>query len=308
MKDIRSALIVGAGAIGAAVASRIYDVDPNAISICAEGGRRERYRRDGFIVNGKAYDFRIAEPDADAPAELVIVAVKAYALEEAIEAMRPFVGPETIIVSLLNGVSSEQRLREAFGDEKVPLAFIIAIDALRIGNRIDFSSPGVVRLGFEKGASEERRSRVQAVSRFLAANNVPHELPENMEKALWFKFMFNVAMNQWSAVLRGSYGLFQRSAPARELLEVTMHEVLALSDALGKGLSPSDIDAIFATLDGLNGAGRTSMLQDVDARRRTEVDAFAGTVLRLADVAGVPVPMNRALYLALKALEDAASF
>ena len=308
MMDIRSALVVGAGAIGAAVASRIHDVDPGAVAVCAEGDRRERYRRDGFIVNGRAYDFRLAEPGADAPAELIIVAVKAYALDEAVEAMRPFVGPDTVIVSLLNGVSSEQRLREAFGGEKVPLAFIIAIDALRIGNRIDFSSPGVVRLGFEKGASADRRGRVQAVSRFLAAHNVPHELPEDMEKALWFKFMFNVAMNQWSAVLRGPYGLFQRSAPARALLTATMREVLALSDALGKGLAPSDIDAIFATLDGLNGEGRTSMLQDVDARRRTEVDAFAGTVLRLAEETGVAVPMNRALFLALKAIEDAASF
>ncbi|MCE1196209.1 2-dehydropantoate 2-reductase [bacterium] len=308
MRDIRSALVVGAGAIGAAVASRIYGVDPAAVAICAEGERRERYRRDGFVVNGEAYDFRIAEPGADAPAELIIVAVKDYALDEAIEAMRPFVGPDTTIVSLLNGVSSERRLREAFGEERVPLAFIIGIDALRIGNRIDFSSPGVVRLGFEKGASADRRARVQAVSRFLAAHDVPHELPEDMEKALWFKFMFNVAMNQWSAVLRGSYGLFQRSAPARELLAATMREVLALSDALGKGLAPSDIDAIFATLDGLNGAGRTSMLQDVDARRRTEVDAFAGTVLRLAEETGVAAPMNRALFLALKAIEDAASF
>lgn len=308
MKAITSALVVGAGAIGAAVASRIYDVDPKAVAICAEGSRRERYRRNGFLVNGKAYDFRIAEPGADAPAELVILAVKDYALDEAIEAMRPFVGPDTTIVSLLNGVSSEQRLREVFGEEKVPLAFIIAIDALRIGNRIDFSSPGVVRLGFEKGASAERLERVLAVSRFLAAHNVPHELPENMEKALWFKFMFNVAMNQWSAVLRGSYGLFQKSAPARDLLAATMREVLALSDALGKGLAPSDIDTIFATLDGLNAAGRTSMLQDVDARRRTEVDAFAGTVLRLAEETGVAVPMNRALYLALKTIEDAASY
>jgi 2-dehydropantoate 2-reductase len=307
MKDIRSALIVGAGAIGAAVASRIFNIDPNSVALCAEGERLERYRRDGFYVNGKFYNFRLAEPGTDAPAELIIVAVKAYALDEAIEEMRPFVGPDTTIVSLLNGVSSERSLREAFGEEKVPLAFIIAIDALRIGNRIDFSSPGVVRLGFEKGASEDRLERVRAVSRFLAAHDVPHELPENMEKALWFKFMFNVAMNQWSAVLRGSYGLFQKSAPARELLEATMREVLALSDALGKGLAPSDIDAIFATLDKLNGAGRTSMLQDVDARRRTEVDAFAGTVLSLAEAANVPTPMNRALFLALKAIESAAS-
>lgn len=304
MREIRSALIIGAGAIGAAVASRIHDVDPGAVALWAEGERRERYLREGLIVNGKRYDFHMAEAGRDAPSDLILVAVKSYDLLDAIAALRPFVGPETTILSLLNGIGSEETLRAEFGNDKVPLAFMIEIDSIRIGNKTEFANPGEIRFGFERGARFADDSRIAAVSRFFSAHGVKYSVPENMARALWFKFMLNVGLNQWSALLRGSYGLFQKSSSARRLLVETMREVIALSDACGMGLTASDIDTVFATLDKLEPSGRTSMLQDVDARRKTEVDIFSGAVIEKARELGVPTPLNESLFLALKATED----
>lgn len=304
MREIRSALIVGAGAIGASLASRIYDIDPEAVALCAEGGRKERYIRDGFIVNGRRYDFRLADPRSDSPSDLIIVAVKSYSLTDAIEALRPYVGPTTTIISLLNGITSEDILRAECGARAVPLAFVIGIDALRVENRTDFRNIGEIRFGFEKNDSSAPDDRVAAVSRFFASHGIPHSMPADMEKALWFKYMLNVALNQWSALLRGTYGLFQKSPSARELLVETMKEVIALSDALGKGLVPGDMDFVFSALDKIGGEGKTSMLQDVEARRKTEVETFSGVIVEKSQECGLRAPINNSLLLAIRAMEE----
>lgn len=308
MRAIHSALIVGSGAIGAALASKIFDTDRNAVALCASGERRERYIRDGFIVNGKRYFFPLAAQTPTVPYDLIIVAVKSYHLSQAIDEMRPYVGASTIILSLLNGISSEDVLRAAFSEAKIPLAIIISIDALRVGNRIECKSSGEIRFGFERNDPEALDDDLAAVAGFLAGHGIQCSVPENMVKVLWFKFMINVAINQWSAVLRGSYLFFQKSASARELVAATMREVIALSDALGKGLAEDDMATVFATVDRLNGKGRTSMLQDVDAQRKTEVEAFAGVVVEKARECGIPTPINEFLLLSIKAIEEGYGF
>ncbi|HEY9053245.1 MAG TPA: 2-dehydropantoate 2-reductase [Rectinemataceae bacterium] len=305
-RGIRSALIVGAGAIGAALASRLYDSDPDSVFICASGERKARYERDGFSVNGASYSFRIAEP-ARAPFDLVIFAVKDYDLETAIHEASAYIGPDTSVLSLLNGLESETRLRAAFGAGNVPLGFIIRIDAMRIGTSVTFADIGEIRFGWEKNDPKRLEPRVMAIADFLSAHGMPYSVPEDMVRALWFKFMINVAVNQWSALLRGDYGFFQRSPSARLLLRKTMEEVLELSRALGTGLGEADIEQVFLTLGSLPPGGKTSMLQDVEAGRKTEVEAFSGAVIRLAAAAGLRAPMNETLYSALRAIEESAA-
>ena len=296
--------MVGAGAIGAAVASRIFDVDPGAVAICATGARRERYAREGFVVNGRRYAFRLAEAEGDDPFGLVLIAVKNYDLAEAIEAMKPYVDPDTTIVSLLNGIGSEEILGAEFGAEKVPLATIIGIDALRVGNDIRYVSAGEIRFGEEKNVPEALEPRIAAVLRFFSSHNLRAVVPGDMVRTLWFKFMLNVGINQWSAVLRAPYGFFQTSPSSRTLLADTMREVIALAGARGIALDENDIDLVFATIAGLRSEGKTSMLQDVEAGRRTEVDAFAGFVVEKSKAFGLDAPINRALLLAIKAMEE----
>lgn len=297
------ALVVGAGAVGAALASKIFDSDPESIALCASGPRMERYARDGIIVNGTRYDFALADSGKDSLYDLILVAVKNRDLPAAMDEIDPFVGEGTTIVSLLNGITSEEILRKKYGAEKVPLAMIIGIDATRNFNEVVFTSVGEIRFGEEKNSPGSYSPRITCVSQFLASHNVPNTIPEDMTRQLWYKFMLNVALNQWTAILGLSYGDVQKIPPARQLVADTMREVIALSQKLGTGLLESDIAATFRTLDTLRPDGRTSMLQDVDAKRATEVDAFSGVVLEKCRQTGLNAPINSALYLALKALE-----
>ena len=299
--EINRILIVGAGAVGAAVAGIVGD--PSAVSILAGGERASRYRRDGFLLNGVRRDFPLVSPAEASEPDLVIVAVKSYQLPRAVSDMKNHVGPGTLILSLLNGISSEEALAAEFGEEKVPLAMILGIDAVREGNATRFSGTGKIHFGDARNEAGRWSQRVTRIARFFERSDVPFVVPQDMVRSLWYKFMINVGINQASAVLRASYGVFQSMPEAKEVMESAMRETVELSRALGTGLLDGDVAAWYDTLRTLAADGKTSMLQDVEAKRKTEVDAFAGTMLRLGDAAGLAVPVNRTLFNLIRAIE-----
>jgi 2-dehydropantoate 2-reductase len=307
MGGIERVLIVGAGAVGAAVASVIHDASPGSASVLAGPERAARFRAEGFEIRGRRYDFPIVPAgtilETGAEPDLVIVAVKCHQLSAAIEDMRPYVGPRTLVLSLLNGITSEDDLSAAFGREKVPYAMIIGIDALRDGSSVTFSSSGKITFGDARNDPASPSARVEAISSFLGRVGLRYEVPEDMIRALWYKFMINVGINQASAVLRADYRAFQELPEAREVMESAMREVVAVSRALGTGLADSDVDAWQSTLLALSPDSKTSMLQDVEAGRKTEVEAFAGKIVELGAACGVPTPVNRLLFEIVRTIE-----
>jgi 2-dehydropantoate 2-reductase len=309
---INNVLIAGAGAVGLTVADTLYRYNSRCVSILAGGGRLERYRKDGLWVNGRRLD--LALTDADAPEnsggfrpDLVIVACKNHHLDEVIAGIKPFAGGDTVILSLLNGISSEERIGGVYGREKLPLAMILALDAQREGTRASFSRRGVIHFGDGEDRETERDKNI---AEFFTRAGLPFEYhAEGMKRVLWFKFMINVGMNQVSALLRLPYAAFKKDTPgelreARELMESAMKEVIAAAAAEGAGLGPDDINAFYRVLAPLDGGGYTSMAQDVLAGRKTEVELFGRTVMEYGKKHGIPTPVNETLYRALRAIEQ----
>ena len=321
LKEIQTVLIAGAGAVGSAVAARIEDSLPGRVSVLAEGARGERYGREGFEVNGRAYRFPVVSPPpagsssspetGPEPADLILVAVKHHHLPETIRQMAPFVGGETTILSLMNGITSEEMLGQAFGPGPgapegsllPPYGMIIGIDAVRQENRTRFASPGTVFFGEGENLPGEESPRVARISRFFSRTGIRHQVPRDMLRTLWYKFMINVGVNQASALLKAPYRLFQTDPDAREAMETLMREVIALAGARGIGLSGKDLDAWQETLHSLPADSYTSMAQDVLARRKTEVEMLAGTVSELGRQTGVPTPANDFCFRLLRAAE-----
>jgi 2-dehydropantoate 2-reductase len=124
-----------------------------------------------------------------------------------------------------------------------------------------------------------------------------------MMRILWWKFMVNVGMNQASAVMRAPYGVFQTSARARAVMDVLMQEVITLAQVLGVNLSDQDVADWYPIMNKLSAAGKTSMLQDVEAGRKTEVEMFGGKVVELGQAHGVPTPVNEAMLNIIHVLE-----
>jgi 2-dehydropantoate 2-reductase len=300
---IKNISIVGAGAMGAVYAVMLYDMDSHCVSFVARGDRLERLRRDGLIVNGNLYNIPVLNPeDHAAPADLIIVAVKNQHLDDAIRDMRNCVGPETVIISVMNGIDSEEQIGAVYGMDKVLYCVSLGIDALREDNRVIYTTQG--KLFFGEAANPFPTQRVTSIQTLLGKAGIVYETPPDMMRILWWKFMINVGINQASAVLRSPYAVFQTSKEARGLMESAMREVIMLAQKAGVHLSEDDIRGFEPILARLNPQGKTSMLQDVEAGRKTEVEMFAGRVIALGRHYNVPVPVNQLLFDQIREIES----
>lgn len=299
-KAITDVALIGLGAVGAAYLTSVADNFPECrIRVIAAGERAARLRAGGIIYNGRRYMFDVAEPQDGTPAGLLFVSVKNGQLSEAVGQAAAFVGPDTVIISPLNGVTSERKLAERFGAENVVYSYAIKLDATRRGAETVCGNEGWIVFGDERNEPGRLSENVLAVEEFFKRSHIEYEIPEDMIKSLWKKFMMNCGLNQTSAVLGFSYGLMQRSQEARSLMRSAMEEAAAAARATaGVELGEAEIGEIFRTMDMLSPNGKTSMLQDVDARRVTEVDAFAETVASIAREHGFAAPVNE-LYLRL---------
>lgn len=305
MRRLERVVICGAGAVGSAYAERLHALAPEDLSIVAGGERQARLRREGLTVNGRRFGVRCVAPgEPGPPADLLLVAVKHHHLAEAIADVRARVGDGTIVLPLLNGITSEAALARAFGAEKVLHAFVVGNDVVREGTHTRYANLG--RLVFGASSNDAKDPRVLAVRALLDRAGIPAVVPADIHREQWWKFMLNVGVNQVSAILRAPYRAFGAVPEVRELTRAAALEVVALSAREGIALGPEDVDRIFPILATLAPDGKTSMLQDVEAGRKTEVEIFAGAVVELGRRHGIPTPVNALLGAMIVALERLA--
>ncbi|KOA20005.1 2-dehydropantoate 2-reductase [Clostridium homopropionicum DSM 5847] len=291
---------VGFGAIGGTYGAQMMDESID-IYVIVDDSRKERYEREGIFVNNKHYDLNMLTDKEDSiKMDIIFVSVKYHDLKDAIKLMKPFVGQETIIVSLLNGIDSEEILADIFGKEKVLFGFSVVIDALRIGNRIEYLNQGTIVFGDGFGKNPKA---VAEVEELFKKAKISYKISNEMIREQWWKFLINVGINQTSAVLLGPYGLFQQNEEARSFMISAMKEVIELSKVMNINLEESGIDDFIVILNKLAPEKKTSMLQDVEAKRKTEVEMLAGKVIELGKRFGVPTPINELLFKMIKAIE-----
>lgn len=303
MTSIKKVSIIGTGAIGATFASTIHDHIGDDLRIIASGERYDRYKKDGFIINGKSYDFNYVKPQETVEkADLLLIAVKYHHLDQVNKEIENHVGEDTIILSLLNGINSEEIIGKYYNIEQILYSLVFKVDATRDGNNIKHSLPGTIAFG--EAENDVYSEKVEKVKAFFDAVGVNYEIPKDMIKKMWWKFMVNVGINQSSAILKAPYGVFQRSDEALELLKDTMREVIILANVLGVDLEETDMDTFIELLMNLSKEGKTSMLQDVLAKRKTEVEMFAKVVIELGNEHNLKLPINDMMYKMIKVIED----
>lgn len=309
MKEIKKVLIAGAGSIGSMVASTIQKNSPNTVSILAGGERLERYKTQGFIINNEKCSLSLTDVNSHTDPDLVIIACKFHHLSSVISDLKNHIGNDTLILSLLNGISSEEIIGAAFGEYRIPLAMIVGTDAGHKGNITTYSKLGTIFFGDSKNSLEPHlwSPRIQAISNFFDKTHIAYEVPQNMLNRLWFKFMMNVGLNQITAILRQPYKFLKSSSripETAELFDAAMNEVVLIANAENILLNDQDITEIYRIIDSLADEGKTSMCQDVEAGRKTEVELFSLTVMQLGKKHGIPVPVNTILFRMLRSIEE----
>lgn len=301
--SIEKVSIIGLGALGIMYAHHLSERMPaENLRIVADEGRIQRYEREGIYCNGQLCQFNYVTPEKVCePADLILFTVKFTHLAEAIEAVKHHVGKNTILLSALNGITSEEHIGEAYGPEKVVYCVAQGMDALREANKVTYEHKGILCIGEKEPGIIS--PKVKRLASFFDEVDLPYEIETNMQKRMWGKFMLNVGVNQTVAVHRSNFGAVQREGPEREMMIAAMQEVLTLSEKEGINLTQADIDYWLEILSTLNPLGKPSMAQDVEAERATEVELFAGTVIALGKKHGVPTPVNEELYRRIKEIE-----
>lgn len=304
MKEIKKVTLVGLGAIGTAYGSLLHDALNESFQVVASEERMKRYQEKGILINNQPYHFNYITPEAKTePADLVIFAVKNAELPQAMNDVRHHIGSDTIILSLLNGISSEEEIYAAYGNEHILYSMSVEIDAVRKNNEVHFTTRGRIEYGeLDNTLSND----VLAVKELFEKVGIDYEISSNITHTMWWKFMINVGINQTSAVLKAPYGIFQTMPIAYEWVESAMREVVALSERMGTGLTEQDVKKFWPIINKLSPKGKTSMLQDVEAGRKTEVEYFAGKVCELGEKYEVPTPINEQLYRMITIIEEMA--
>lgn len=305
MKQINRVTLIGLGAMGVFFAPRISEILGADFKIIAEGARKDRLEQKGVTVNGINYRFPIITPQAEGPyADLVIITVKGYDLPKALEDIKNQVGPDTIILSVLNGVESEKQVAAVYGDNHVLYSYMRISVVMKDGKTEFDPHKGLIHFGDAKNDPEKLSEKVLLVKELFDRCKIDYKIDPDMLKGIWFKFMCNVGENMTCAMFGVPFGAFQKSEDANYFRRAAMWEVIRIANKLGVDIGQNEIDRQEHTLGRLPYDNKPSTLQDLEAGKHTEVDMFAGTVVRLGKELGVDTPVCEMFYHGIHLIED----
>ena len=301
-------LVLGAGAVGGYFGARLAE-GGHDVTFVARGENLEALRRAGLTVRLAERILHLAPvhavgDPAQAPRpDLVLVCVKSYDTAAAAAALRPAVGPETIVLSLQNGIENEEVLARELGLPPLMIAFTRIGVALVAPATIEYSGRGTIVFGEVDGRESPRARQVAAT---LAAAGVPYELRSDILVPAWEKLAWNAGFNAVTTLTRRTVAEVLAEPASRALVAAAMEEVDAVAVASGVPVRRRRTERVLEESQSGLPDFQTSMLQDLLRGRRLEHDALNGAVVRAAARAGAAVPVNRVLAALLARLDPAA--
>ena len=302
MKEIQSTAIIGMGALGLLYGNQIVSrLGSSGLRFIADRKRIQKYHSMEFTVNGEHRTFPMEDCETAAPADFVIVAVKYNALPEALNTMKNCVGPDTTIISVMNGISSEQMIGERYGREKVLYSIAQGMDAMKFGSSLTYTQAGELRVG---ALSPEQNNRLEAMTAFFDRAGIAYTVEDDILHRLWGKFLLNVGVNQTCMAYETTYSGTLVPGEAHDTMIGAMREVIRLARAEHVNLTEQDLDSYIDLLKTLSPDGMPSMRQDSLSHRPSEVEMFSGTVREMAKKHGLATPVNDRLYKRIREMES----
>jgi 2-dehydropantoate 2-reductase len=299
-------LIMGTGGVGGYYGGLLAQ-QGNEVTFIARGAHLYAIRHEGLKVKSIHGAFTVfpanatEDPAKVEPVDLILFCVKTYNTDEAAEAIRPVVGPQTAILSLQNGVDAAERIGQVLGAEHV------------IGGATWLSSaveaPGVIkqisqfrRIVFGELAGG-RSERIQSIFEVLHPTGIDVEISENIQEILWTKFVFISAASAFGSLTRLPMGEYRAIPETRRLIAGVMQEVEAVARAQNIALDPDVVQKSLAFMDNAAPHIKPSMQLDVESGRRTELESMVGVIGRKGHELGVPTPVADFVYSSLLPVE-----
>ncbi len=294
---------MGAGAVGGYFGARLA-ASGNEVSFIARGKHLEAMRADGLKVESIQGDLHIrsrftSEPKEIGPVDLILFCVKSYSTEGAVKELAPLMGKETVILSLQNGVDNPDRIAGVWGKSRT-LAGVVYIAAQLPGpGTIKHSAGGRIVFGELDGGAGEKTKKIHQL---FAAAQLPCAISTEIRKIMWAKLVWNAPFCAIACLTRATAQEIVESESLKKLAIDCMEEVREAGRCQGVELEPSAIEEALKLSRNL-GDFKPSMLQDLEAGKPLEHEAFNGVILNLLRWAGKEAPINQTFYAALQFLD-----
>ena len=290
--------IVGRGAIGALYGTLLMEHGCKDLVFIVDEDRKKRYETDPVTINGKDIPFSyVTKGD---PLDLILICTKYAGLNAAIEEIKDFMSPHTILLSCLNGIESETILRQHFSKDQVIRCIVQGMDSTYLNNTVDFSHVGQILFGAE---NENQKALVDALEVFFEQYRIPYRRCENIYRDQWNKLMLNCGINQVCAAHQVGYGGCQDHQPYQAEFVAAMKEVQTVANAKGISLTDQDIQDWIQLVNSLRPEGLPSMAQDILAHRKTELPLFSLTIIPMAKELSIHTPVLEKLCSQILELE-----
>lgn len=298
---IKSVAVLGAGAVGSYVIWGLSQKPEVRLGVIAEGERADRLRKNGCANNGRIYHPEVWSPEEAHNVDLLVVALKYGSLEGALESIQKVTGEHTVIMSLMNGVDSEEIIGRTVGMEHV-LPALIKVASHKEEDGYHFDPSTTLGIIFGEPSAPFDSERVKAVEKLFADTGIHFRSTEYIQEEIWCKFCLNVCSNLPQAILGAGVGCYRDSVHMKAISDGLKRELEAVAQA--KGIDMSKTESSSGRGSAVPPSARYSTLQDLDAGRHTEIDMFSGTLVRMGKELGIPMPYNEYTYHMIKALEE----
>lgn len=299
--DIKKVAVLGAGAVGSYVIWGLSARRDIELGVVADGPRGERLKKDGCAINGKIYRPAVWTPQEAHDADLLIVCLKYGALPDALDSIKGVTGPHTTIMSLMNGVDSEEIIAEKAGAEHL-LHAVIKVASHKENDGYVFNPEATLGIIFGEVSAPYDSERVQAVLDLFSGTGLHYRATDCILEEIWSKFRLNVCNNLPQAILGAGVGCYRDSVHMKAISDGLRAELMAIAEAKGIDINKADVSS--GRGSAVPPTARYSTLQDLDAGRHTEIDMFSGALIRMGKELGIPTPYNEFTYHMIKALEE----
>jgi 2-dehydropantoate 2-reductase len=298
--------ILGSGAVGGYFGAKLAKAGQD-VTFIARGAHLEAIRRKGLAVqSAKLGDFVVHAPaDSDTtrigPVDVAIVSVKAYDNPTALPMLKPLIGPDTVVLTLQNGVDSVDEVAAVVGERHVLGGTTYVATALEAAGLI--VQTGVHRsiiFGEVSGDLSRISPRVQAIADVLASADIQAAAVPDARVPIWDKFLYLAAFSGFTGASRLPIGEIWRYPHVQEMFYACSREIAAIAKAEGVTISPNRFETLHEYMTHLPPSTRSSLLIDLEQGKRIEVEALQGAAVRRANKHGVPVPITSTLYALLK--------
>lgn len=298
---IQSVAVLGAGAVGSYVIWGLSHKKDIRLGVIAEGERADRLKKGGCWINNEVYCPEVWSPQEAEDVDLLIVSLKYGSLPEALESIKTIVGEHTTVMSLMNGVDSEELIAEQVGDDRV-LRSLIKVASHKEEKGYYFNPETTLGIIFGELAAPFDSERVQAIESLFADTGIHFRSTEFIREEIWGKFRLNICNNLPQAILGAGVGCYSDSTHMKAISDGLRRELEQI--ALAKGIDMSKMAGTSGRGSAVPASARYSTLQDLDAGRHTEIDMFSGALMRMGEELGIPTPYNEYTYHMIKALEE----